>query len=304
MYGRLLTVIPSCSADGSSGLIQDIAQRGSSLLTGIRQRASQAGEQVSQSISDRSQRRDSLRQRLGRRRGGRNGTSVSGGAGFDVRVGGLSVSADFNNTLRGDIQRGVADRVNSGSSLRTRLADRVGSTMQSGIGAALNGANTLNSLAQGGLSLGTGLTDGLVSRTRQSGDRNTRRNRNRLQTARNLIVSAVDTATNLADAGLTVGNTVGNRVLDGVSGLSRTASGMASAGLNLASGATNGVGGMVSGMVDNAVNSARSATGILRNPLSTLGATRDVLGRVSGEASLSVNGPLGSFSLKYGGEDN
>ena len=263
------------------------------MLNGLRQRASQAGEQITRDISER---RHSLRQRLSGRRG--SGSSNSTGRGLGFKLGGLSVSADFNETLYGGLRRGVEERVNSGSSLRTPLADRVGGVIQGGISATVNGADAVSRLAQGGVNLGANISDRVLSTVRGSGERN----RLRLQAARNAVVGAVDTATNIAEAGLNVSNAVGSRVVDRVSGLSKMASGMASAGINLANNVASNAGGMVSGMVSNAVNSARSATGVLRNPLAALGAARDLV-KVSGEAALSVNSPLGSFRVKYAGED-
>lgn len=258
------------------------------MLNGLRQRASQAGEQINHDVN---QRRNSLRQRLSGRRG--NST------GLEFRLGGLSVSAGLNNTLSGSLRRGVEERVNSGRALRTRLADRVGGVLEGGISAAVNGTNTVSRLAQSGVNLGANITDRVLSRVHGGRERN----RLRLQAARNAVVGAVDTATNMAEAGLNVSSAVGSRVVDRVSGLSKMASGMASAGINVANNVASNAGGLVSGMVSNAVNSARSATGVLRNPLAALGAARDLM-RVSGEGALSVKSPLGSFSVKYGGEEN
>lgn len=284
------------SSSTAHNMIQDVARQSSSLLSRIRQRATEAGEQISQSISGRS---DRLRQRLADRRASlaslRNNT---GGVGF--KIGGLSVSANTNGTLLGQVRQGVEDRVNSGRSLRTRLANRAGNALQGGITASLNGANSLTDLAQRGVNRGASMTNGLVSRVRGTGNFS----RGLVDTGRNVARRVVDSAANLAEAGINMGTNMRNRVLDGVSNLSNLSVGITTSGLNAARDMANRAGGAVSGMVNNAVNSAASSTSIIRNPLSAIGAARDLLGRVSGDAAVSVNGPLGSFSLRYDGDDN
>lgn len=226
--------------------------------------------------------------------GGRRGQQPRDGN-VDFQLGGMHVQANLNRPdLGGQIREDVNERVRNGQTMRGRIADANAGLV---LGMADNTAGMMhraNDRTRGRIEANAGLVDGIAGRARLMGDRQMARAQGGAAFARGVV----DSVAGMVEGGIAARNNLRNGMLGGIAGMVDRNAQRRLNGLARQDGLINGVDGMVHGAVErNLANSRRG--GILRNPLTTLGAAGRAL-RPSASAGVNLQGPLGNVHLGFG----